>query len=252
MKLVRFLKAGVAAWGIVEGNTAYGVVGSVYGNAKKGGPIGRLNSLKLLAPCEPKKIVGAALNYHSLLRDHRTHVPVEPVIFLKAPTSVIATGEEIVVPPLCEQVMVEGEIGVVIKKKGRNIPPEEVDDYILGYTCFNDLTGSNVEGRDLHLARSKSFDTFCSVGPAVVTDLDPTKTRVLCRLNGKTVQDYPVSDMVMDIPHTVSLMSKIMSLEPGDGLMMGTSSGSQAVKPGDIVEIEIPEIGMLKNRVVAG
>ena len=91
-----------------------------------------------------------------------------------------------------------------------------------------------------------------AIGPAVVTDLDPTKVRVFCRLNGRTNQDYPVSDIVMDIPHTVSLMSKIMTLEPGDALTMGTSSGSEQVKPGDTIEVEIPEIGVLRNTVVAG
>ena len=252
MKLVRFLKGGVASWGIVEGSTVYEVVGSVYEEPRKGGAVGELDSLKLRAPCEPKKIVGAAMNYHSLLKDHGTHIPVEPVIFLKAPTSVIATEEQIVIPAFCGPVIEEAEIGVVIKKEGRNIPPEEVGDYVLGYTCFNDLTGSNVEGRDNHLARSKSIDTFCPIGPAVVTDLDPTKVQVLCRLNGRTNQDYPVSDIVMDIPHTVSLMSKIMTLEPGDALTMGTSSGAEQVKPGDTIEIEIPEIGVLRNTVVAG
>lgn len=252
MKLVRYLKGGAGSWGIVEGDTVYGVVGSVYEDPKKGSAVGKLSSLKLLAPCEPKKIVGAAMNYHSLLKDHGTKVPVEPVIFLKAPTSVIATEEGIVIPAFCEPVIQEAEIGVVIKKKGRDIPPAKVGDYILGYTCFNDLTGVNVEGRDNHLARSKSLDTFCPIGPAVVTDLDPTKVRVLCRINGKKNQDYPVSDIVMDIPHTISLMSKIMTLEPGDALTMGTSSGALRVKPGDVVEIEIPEIGILRNPVVAG
>jgi len=252
MKLVRFLKEGAGVWGIVEGSKVYEVVGSVYEQPRKGRAVGELGSLKLLAPCEPKKVIGAAINYHSLLKQLNRPVPVEPVIFLKSPTSVIATLEGIVYPPLCEWLMEEAEIGVVIKRKGHNIPPEQVGDYILGYTCFNDITGSNVEGRDAHLARSKSFNTFCPIGPAVVTGIDPTKLRVLCRLNGKTVQDYPVGDMVMDIPHTVSLMSKIMTLEPGDALTMGTGAGAQHVKVRDVVEVEIPEIGVLRNAVVAG
>lgn len=250
MKLARLLKDGSIKFGIVEGENIIEIEGGIFGDFKKTAIAHKLNSVKLLAPCEPSKIIAIGLNYKAHVAEFNKPLPEEPMLFMKPPTAVIGTGDEIVYPHhMSRRVDYEGELGVVIGKKAHMIKKEEVKNYILGYTCINDVTARDLQGKDIQYTRAKGFDTFAPMGPWIETDLNPLDARVETYLNGEKKQDTSTKDMIFDVYHVLSFVSHVMTLLPGDVIATGTPSGVGKMKPGDTVEIRIEGIGSLINKV---
>src|SRR5271165_49465 len=209
---------------------------------------------RLLPPCAPSKIVCVGRNYAEHAKELGNEVPKEPLIFLKPPSSLIASGDSIVYPRLSERVDYEGELGVVIGKRGRFIARENAHEYILGYTCVNDVTARDLQKKDGQWTRGKGFDTFCPVGPCLVEkdDLQWDAVRVQTYVDGELKQDAPVSDMLFPVDVILSYVSEFMTLEPGDLIATGTPTGVGPLLPGSQVQIKIEGIGVLENAVVRG
>jgi 2-keto-4-pentenoate hydratase/2-oxohepta-3-ene-1,7-dioic acid hydratase in catechol pathway len=202
----------------------------------------------------PSKIVCVGRNYVDHAKELGNAVPTEPLIFLKPPSSVVRTGEPIVYPSISQSVHFEGELGLIIAKRGRHVKAADFLDYIHGYTCVNDVTARDLQKKDGQFTRGKGFDTFCAVGPRIVPrdELDFSLLRVRTRLNGIVKQDAPVTDMIFSLGVIIEFVTQFMTLEPGDLIATGTPSGVGPMLPGDIVEVEIDGIGTLRNPVIRG
>lgn len=209
-----------------------------------------LKSVKLLAPLIPGKIICVGRNYEDHAREMGVEVSEIPILFFKPSTSVIGPGASIVYPPQSQLVEHEGELAVVIGKKGRWILPENAGQHILGYTIANDVTARDLQRRDGQWTRGKSFDTFCPIGPWIETDLDPVDVLITTKVNNELRQMGSSREMVFTIQQIIAFVSSIMSLEPGDVILTGTPAGTGALQPGDTVEVAIEGIGTLQNPVV--
>ncbi len=249
MRLVRFLAQGKPASGVVNGDELAELDGDFFTPSKTLRASHVLSRVKLLPPCIPSKIVAVGLNYRDHARELGLALPEEPVIFLKPVTTIIGPGESVIFPAASSRVDYEAELGVVIKDRTRNISPEEAPDHILGYTCANDVTARDLQKKDGQWTRAKSFDTFCPVGPWIVTDLDPGDLLIQSYLNGERRQSSRTSQLIFNVHELVSFISGIMTLEPGDLIITGTPSGIGPMKPGDEIEVRIEGIGSLKNKV---
>ena len=202
-------------------------------------------------PIAPSKIVCVGRNYREHAAELGNKMPDEPLLFLKAPSAIISSGQEIVLPSASQQVEHEGELGVVIGRLARNIASEEDPlSYVLGYTCVNDVTARDLQRKDVQFTRGKSFDTFCPVGPWIETDIDPQNVTVETRLNGEVKQKGNTADMAFPVAFLIRYISEIMTLYPGDLIATGTPAGVSRMKSGDTVEVEVSGIGVLQNRVV--
>jgi len=241
MKIARFRWGDSALYGVVEGDVVYSLQGDLFGSPIRGAEKCRLADVKLLAPIVPPKVIGIGPNF-----GHRTEVPS---IFFKPPTAVVGPDDAIVLPRQSPGVAFEGEMAVIVSKPGKDIPEDKVGEHILGYTCGNDLTGRDAQKQDGHRSRAKSFDTFCPLGPFLVTGLDHANLRIQTRVNGETRQDGNTRDMVFTVERVVSFCSGIVSLEAGDVILMGTPPGHGLVSDGDVVEVEVEGIGVLRNPV---
>lgn len=198
----------------------------------------------------PSKIVCVGRNYADHAKEMGNDVPAEPMLFLKAPSAVVFDGNEIVLPRQSVQVEHEGELGVVISKMCKDLGDDvNVKDYVLGYTCLNDVTARDLQRKDGQFARAKSFDTFCPIGPHIETELDVTDIEVICRVNGVVKQQGRTSQMVFSVDYLVRYISNMMTLNPGDVIATGTPSGVSKMNLGDLCEVEIEGIGSLTNRV---
>jgi 2-keto-4-pentenoate hydratase/2-oxohepta-3-ene-1,7-dioic acid hydratase in catechol pathway len=208
--------------------------------------------IRLLPPCSPSKIVCVGRNYADHAKELGNEIPTEPLIFLKPPSSLIAHGDSIVYPALSQRVDYEGEIAVVIGKRGRNIAREQAFDYVAGYTCLNDVTARDLQKKDGQWTRGKGFDTFCAVGPWLVPagEIDFSKLRVQTLLNGETKQDGHTGQLIFGLDVILSYVSRFLTLEPGDLIATGTPEGVGPMKPGDTVSVQIEGIGALTNPVI--
>ncbi|HTA68160.1 MAG TPA: fumarylacetoacetate hydrolase family protein [Bryobacteraceae bacterium] len=208
---------------------------------------------RLLPPCAPSKIVCVGRNYADHAKEFNNPAPTEPLIFLKPPSSLIASGDVIVLPKASERVDFEGELGVVIGKRARHVKRADAPAYILGYTCVNDVSARDFQRKDNQWTRGKGFDTFCPVGPCIVPrdEVDLNKLRVRAFLNGEKKQDAPITDMLFDLNVIIEYVSAFMTLEPGDLIATGTPSGVGPLQPGSNIRIEIEGVGLLENTVVA-
>ncbi len=204
----------------------------------------------VLPPVIPTKIVAIGLNYRAHAAEMQKPLPEEPLMFLKPVTAVIASGEAIVLPRQSQRVDFEGELAVVLGRRCRNVSVEEAPQYILGYTCMNDVTARDLQKKDVQYTRAKGFDTFAPLGPFLVTDIDPSNLRIQTFVNGEPRQDSNTADMIFSVPQLISFVSSVMTLLPGDIISTGTPSGVGPVQPGDLVEIQIQNIGRLRNTVV--
>ena len=204
----------------------------------------------LVAPVAPSKVVCVGRNYVEHAAELGNKMPDEPLLFLKAPSAIIGDGDNIELPPQSQQVEHEGELGVVIGTTAINIR-EDQDPlaYVLGYTCINDVTARDLQRKDVQFTRGKSFDSFCPVGPTIVTDLSPGNLTVTARVNGVVKQNGNTADMAFPVPFLIRYISNIMTLNPGDLIATGTPAGVSAMKDGDVVEVEVAGIGVLKNSV---
>ncbi len=208
-----------------------------------------MDEITVLPVSIPTKIIAVGLNYREHIEEMNREIPKEPLLFMKPNSAIIAHNEKIILPEISERVDYEGELAVVIGKQGKNISVEEVDDFILGYTCFNDVTARDLQKKDGQYTRSKSFDTFAPVGPWIQNDLNPDNLTIKTILNGKVVQESNTSNMIFNTKFIVSYVSKMMTLFPGDIIATGTPSGVGKMQKGDKVEIYIENIGTLINYV---
>jgi 2-keto-4-pentenoate hydratase/2-oxohepta-3-ene-1,7-dioic acid hydratase in catechol pathway len=208
---------------------------------------------QILAPVVPRKIVCIGRNYREHAAELGNEIPKEPLVFLKAPTSVIAPGEPILIPPQSQRVDFEGELALVIGKRASKIAPgEDVRPYIRGYTIVNDVTARDLQKPDGQWWRAKGFDTFCPVGPLVSDEIDPAAGLTLeTRLNGEPKQHGVTSDFIFDIPTLLRHITAAMTLLPGDLIPTGTPSGVSPMQPGDQVEVRVEGLGALTNPVTA-
>jgi len=205
----------------------------------------------LLAPCLPSKVVCLGLNYRNHAEEFKLDIPPVPLIFLKPSTSVIGPDDNIVLPRVATRVDYEGELGVIIGKEAKDVSENTFTEFVLGYTCFNDVTERHMQKVDGQWTRAKSFDTFGPLGPWIETDIEPDDLKLETYLNGELRQSIRTSNLIFKIPKLVSFISSVMTLLPGDVIATGTPSGVNRMKPGDIVEVTIENIGTLKNSVVA-
>ena len=247
MKYARYLAHGQVSYGVLEGDTLREITTTPFEEYQITDHAHGLSEVKLLPPTSPTKILAVGLNHVSRMHDM---LPLEvPLIFLKAPSCLIGHGDAIIRPREVEFMEEEGEMVVVIGRRCRNVSEEEALDYVLGYTCGNDVSAKEGQGGDNQSWRTKSTDAFSPVGPYISDEVDPGNAMVRARVNGKEVQADSTSGLVFDVPTIISRISRRQTLEPGDLIFTGTPSGATHLNPGDTVEIEIEGIGVLSNPV---
>jgi 2-keto-4-pentenoate hydratase/2-oxohepta-3-ene-1,7-dioic acid hydratase in catechol pathway len=251
MKIVRFAIDNKVKYGILQGKSMQGIEGKPYRHLKPVDQQYRLSKVTLLPPCTPSKIVALGLNYPSHIDELKARLPDAPLIFLKPSTAVIGPEDDIIYPPSSTRVDYEGELAIVIKKPLWRASTEDVLDYVLGYTCFNDVTARDLQYSDKQWTRAKGFDTFAAIGPCIETELDPGNVNVETYLNGQLKQEGNTSDLIFSVPKLINFISHVMTLLPGDVIATGTPNGIGPMYPGDKVEITIKPIGTLRNYVVS-
>lgn len=250
MKFVRYLdNAGTLNYGWLSEDNVGPIEGTPFGEFRRLEANISLESIHLLAPVSPGKIICIGRNYAAHAREHDAEIPEIPLIFLKPSTSIIGPDEKILLPPQSRQVEHEAELAVIIGKRGRFINSDEIRQYIMGYTAGNDVTARDLQRRDGQWTRSKGFDTFCPLGPWIETDFDPADTMVTCHVNGEMRQMASTRDMVFGINQLIPFISSIMTLEPGDVIMTGTPAGVSPLHAGDVVEVTVEGLGTLRNTV---
>jgi len=251
MKYLRFLVNETEKYGVLKDNIITEIEGSIFENPVLTDNKFDLADVKVLAPCKPGKIVAVGLNYVDHVKEFSGRdIPENPVIFIKLPHTVIGPEDSIIIPEVSNRVDYEAEFAVVIKKFCKNIEPEQAPDYILGATCLNDVTARDIQRLDGQWIRGKNFETFCPIGPYIVTGLDFTKLDIKLRLNGQVKQHGNTSMHIFKTYDLISFISKVIPLEPGDIVTTGTPEGVGPMKHGDKVEVEIEGIGTLINYVV--
>jgi 2-keto-4-pentenoate hydratase/2-oxohepta-3-ene-1,7-dioic acid hydratase in catechol pathway len=205
--------------------------------------------IRLLAPARPTKIVGVGLNYRDHARETNLPIPAEPVIFIKPSTAVIGPGDAIALPPGAGRVDYEAELGVVIGRRARQVPRASALDYVLGYTCVNDVTARDQQTRGVQWSQCKGYDTFAPVGPSVAVGLDPSALAVEAWLNGERRQASNTRELVFPVDELVAYISSVMTLLPGDIIATGTPAGIGPLAPGDAIAVRVEGVGELSNRV---
>lgn len=209
-------------------------------------------NVSLLSPVFPTKVLCVGKNYEDHAKEFDGEVPDEPLVFMKPATSVIGPNAAVIHPPITSEVHHEAELAVVISRPARNINAEDASQYIFGYTAANDVTARDLQRKDGQWTRAKGFDTFCPLGPAIETELDPLeRLAVICKVNGEVRQAGFTSDMVFGVAEILEYITAFTTLLPGDVILTGTPSGVSKVEPGDVMEVEVDGIGTLTNRIVA-
>lgn len=203
----------------------------------------------LLPPVVPSKIVCVGRNYAEHVKELGNEAPAEPVLFFKPPSALLAPGGTIIRPAASQRVDFEGELAIVVGREAKDVKAERWRDYVLGFTCANDVTARDLQKKDVQFTRGKGFDTFAPLGPCIETDLDPSDLRITTRVNGETRQDGRTSQMIFSLGALFEYITAIMTLVPGDVILTGTPSGVGPLESGDVVEVEIQAIGVLTNAV---
>lgn len=252
MKIYRFEHKDRILWGVLKEENLHPVSGSIFEKFRVGKRSIPISRVALLPPVEPTKIVAVGRNYLAHSRELGNPAPKEPLLFLKPPSAVIGPSGVISYPEMSERVDYEGELAVIIRRRARRLSDETgVEEFILGYTCFNDITARDLQLKDVQFTRAKSFDTFASLGPCIATGLDPAGLRIKTFLNGKLKQSSSTRNMIFPIPFLIRYVSRIMTLYPGDIITTGTPEGVGPMVPGDRVDVQIEGIGTLSNTVAA-
>lgn len=259
MKFCRFLpltaaagRAPVPSYGLLDQDAVREIVGLPWAGWVEGHTIWDAENVRMLAPCEPSKIVCVGRNYAAHAAELGNELPKEPLIFFKPPSALIGPEEHIVLPQISNRVEHEGELAVVIGKKCAHLSDDgDPLDFVLGYTCLNDVTARDLQKADVQFTRAKGFDTFCPVGPLIETQVNPRDALVECRVNGTLRQSGSTSLMTYPVAFLVRWISRIMTLYPGDLIATGTPAGVGPLADGDTVEVSIAGIGLLRNPVHA-
>ena len=251
MRIARVSYGGGISFGVIEGDDVAEIDGPPIGELRFTGKRAPLADCRLLAPVIPSKVVAVGLNYRDHAEEMGQTLPEEPLIFLKPGTAVIGPGDAIRKPPECERLDYEGELAIVVGGLVRGADRAKAVEAILGYTVGNDVTARDLQIKDGQWTRGKGFDTFCPLGPWIETDVDAGGLDLEVRVNGETKQQSNTKNLIFDPPALVSFISRVMTLLPGDVIMTGTPSGVGAMEPGDAVEVELSEIGVLSNPVVS-
>lgn len=220
------------------------------GEIIKTGNTFELRSVILLCPTYPTKALCVGLNYKDHIEEMKLVTPTSPVIFMKPSTAALDPEGEIIRPEMSSRVDYEAELAVVIKKECRNVSEAEAKDYILGYTCANDVTARDLQDKNGQWTVCKGFDTFMPLGPYISDEVDPTNLKIESRLNGKVMQKSNTKNLLFTCDYLVSYLSKVMTLIPGDVILTGTPSGIHGMEAGDVIEIEIEGLGILRNTVI--
>lgn len=252
MKIGCFLYNNKKFYGIIENDIVYEITGNIYTDFERTATKYKIKDLKFLPPTTPTKIVAVGLNYRDHAEELNMRIPEDPVIFLKPATTIIAHKENIIYPSISNRVDYEAELGIIIKKEMYKITKIEATNYILGYTCANDVTARDLQKKDGQWTRAKSFNTFCPVGPWIFIpdeqeDFDPHNLKIQSKLNNEIRQNSSTSNLIFKIEHLLEFISNIMPLFPGDIVITGTPKGVGPISPGDKIEIIIEKIGRLTN-----
>jgi 2-keto-4-pentenoate hydratase/2-oxohepta-3-ene-1,7-dioic acid hydratase in catechol pathway len=250
VKICRFEWRNKTGYGIVEGDIILPLKGEPYSGVEETGERLAREDVKLLSPTVPSKIVAVGLNYQEHIDETGMQKPDAPVLFIKPSTSVIGPGQPIVYPRGAARVDYEAELAVVIGKRCKNVAVKQARESVLGFTCLNDVTERFMQGMDGQWTRAKSFDTFCPIGPWIVTDIEPKGLKVESWLNGEVKQSATTDMLIFKVDELVSFISGVMTLLPGDVIATGTPSGIGPMNPGDAIEVRIEKIGSLINQVV--
>jgi 2-keto-4-pentenoate hydratase/2-oxohepta-3-ene-1,7-dioic acid hydratase in catechol pathway len=253
MKFARYRRGRQRGYALVEDNALRPIVGTPFGRWRARDDVVPLSQAKLLPPVRPSKVLAVALNYRSHverspLPDLREE-PKAPEFFLKPPSAIIGPEEAIRLPAGCGRVDYEGELVAVIGRRACQVPADKALDYVLGYTCGNDVSARDWQQGDLQWWRAKGSDTFAPLGPWLVTGLDPTDLELRTRVNGREVQHTTTAGLIHDVARLLSFASQVMTLLPGDLLFTGTPGSTAPLQKGDLVEVEIDGIGVLRNPV---
>jgi len=250
VKVVRFEYQGKASYGELEGEKIFLLDRSYFEeNFKLTGDIVNLNDVKLLTPVQPSKIICVGLNYSKHIEEMGDILHEEPVLFLKPLTSLIGPEDEVIIPKMSNRVEYEAELVAVVGKTMKDVTEDQVLDSIFGYTCGNDVTARDLQKKDGQWTRGKGFDTFCPIGPWIVTDLDVSELDIRSVLNGETKQSSNTKYFIHSVAKLVSFISQVMTLNPGDVIMTGTPEGVGPMKSGDEIVIEVDGIGQLRNKI---
>lgn len=254
VKFVRVRRGEAVLYGVLEGDSVHLIDGDLFGERQLTGETAALGDVRLLRPCEPTKVLCVGLNYASHLQGRAA--PAHPEIFYKPLTALQDPEGAIEIPLDSKDLHFEAEVVIVIGRKARHVAKEDAEDYILGYTCGNDVSernwqqGSMGDPADRQWWRAKGADTFAPLGPCIATGLAYRNSRIQCILNGEVVQSQMLSDLIFDAPALVSFASRYVTLLPGDVIFTGTPGKTKAMKAGDVVEVEIEGIGTLRNPVI--
>lgn len=244
---VRYRNNNKVHCGYLENGSITKLIGDMFESLELSAEKVSAASVKLLAPCQPTKVVCVGLNYLDHAKEMNEELPKAPLLFLKPPTTVIGNEEDIVAPANTGRLDYEGELAIVIGKKAKNISPDEADDYIFGYTCANDFTARDIQLSDKQWTRGKSFDTFCPLGPSIVRELNKKDARIQLKVNGELRQSSNINMFIFGVAEVVSYISQCMTLQPGDVILTGTPHGVGPVNSGDVMTVTIDGIGALTN-----
>ena len=247
MKIARFQVNGRVAYGVVEGDSVREIEGSIFEGVQTTSGTHAIKDVKLLTPCEPSKILAVGLNYASHLGGRKA--TAVPGIFFKTTTSLLEPEGTIILPKDAGLIEHEGELVVVMGRRAKSVSSDDALEYVLGYTCGDDVSCRPWQKDDLQWWRAKGSDTFGPLGPYIDTDIDPFNANLKVRINGDTAQEGNTSDLIFDVPTIISFITSSMTLEPGDVIYTGTPGVPGSTKHGDTVEVEIEGIGVLKNYV---
>jgi len=251
MKIYRFAHNGTVSYGVADGTSIRRLKEEQpFGSLATTGRAFPMDDVEILCPVSPGKIVGVGRNYLAHAHELGNEVPREPLLFLKPPSSVIGPGDEVFLPSISKQVDYEGELAIVVGTNCRDIDQDDWRDYVLGFTCANDVTARDLQKKDGQFTRAKGFDTFCPLGPCIETELDPSDLGIRTRRNGEVVQEGRTSLMIVPVGGLLAFISTIMTLDPGDVILTGTPAGVGPLSDGDEVEVEIEGIGTLLSPVV--
>jgi 2-keto-4-pentenoate hydratase/2-oxohepta-3-ene-1,7-dioic acid hydratase in catechol pathway len=252
MHITRYRLNDAESVGVIENGVVREARGDIFGKLSVGPEVGAVDDVELLAPVQPSKLIAIGLNYQDHISQDAPHfeTPSNPIVFLKPPSALTGHNSTIVLPRGVERNDAEAELAIVIGKQARHVKAANAYDVILGFCPGNDVSARDYQFKDGQWSRAKGFDTFAPLGPAIVTGIRADDLAISCRINGETKQSSSTKYLIFDVPYLIEFLTRIMTLMPGDVIMTGTPAGPPKLEPGDVCEIEIEGLGVLRNSVV--